>query len=750
MLGTRTKQVFSYGRRGHRIVNVSEDREQLKARHVEPVHRKHESTPSPSPSPPPTPIVRRRKLPKSAPLSSPESAKQVAVSKKVKRSPKVAKSGKVEVAHPVRQPLGSFHANVPGSPAIPPNLRKKRKAPVGKGTPLKTHSPFVDVDIIVLDAKGRRISQERRVSRSDVQVNPMAALPAGGGHQANIAGPSTQIFSDDTDEDTPIVKPRRNARTRARPIVISSDESESEEEVGTMAKLPSLALTVQLAEGSGPSSRTTVPSRHIATHIPPIQSAPQRVLPLPTNAPRIYPCKPSQPRLPVAREPPVVHPAPKITAPSPLPGPPPAFMPWKKSSMYALTSPALYRTKARELTPIRSRQGRPNIFPTPPSPPSPTTPSDFDLTLDFSQLNLSPPRETAHIAAAPAYLRPLLAECAQEAPYEFSAFIEMFPFDALVQGAEAGAGAPQFQKIGEASYSEVFGIGDVVLKVIPLQREHCAAGGSVEADEPAPSDPRDVLKEIIVTRAMGTCCAGFVELLRAYVVRGKYPSLLLDLWDEYHATKGSESVRPDTFTVSQAYAIIVLPNGGPDLERTRSRACSLFWQITRTLAEAEELVGFEHRDLHWGQILVKNVPAPSRRTTGKKLPMDHAAHGVQATVIDLGLARMDAEDGASGPRWTPFDEEIFEGEGDYQFDVYRMMRAHNGDAWEEFRPLSNVMWLHYLALKLLHSKRLRAPSAARKAWLRHHPSSAPALSTSTEPKSAADVLRIAVGRGWVS
>ena len=45
--------------------------------------------------------------------------------------------------------------------------------------------------------------------------------------------------------------------------------------------------------------------------------------------------------------------------------------------------------------------------------------------------------------------------------------------------------------------------------------------------------------------------------------------------------------------------------------------------------------------------------------------MDDIAHGVVATVIDLGLSRMDAGDGGEGDRvhWTPFDEEIFQGKG---------------------------------------------------------------------------------------
>ena len=29
--------------------------------------------------------------------------------------------------------------------------------------------------------------------------------------------------------------------------------------------------------------------------------------------------------------------------------------------------------------------------------------------------------------------------------------------------------------------------------------------------------------------------------------------------------------------------------------------------------------------------------------------------------------------------------------GDYQFDIYRLIRKHNGGNWADFRPLSNVM-----------------------------------------------------------
>ncbi|KAI0940133.1 hypothetical protein AcV5_001323 [Taiwanofungus camphoratus] len=797
MLGARTKQVFAYGRRGHRIVNVSEDREQPK--NVTTIqNEKEKNVPSCTSSPPSS--HRRGKSLHFSPIS-PESSKTTThagpARKKLKKSPKVAKSGSPEVVIPVRHPLGLFSPNVPGSPAVPPNVRKKRRPQIGKSTPCAPVSPCVDVDIVVLDVQGRRVSQERRVSRTDVQVNEATRLPTKRKKTTKTSeAPKKEIaIRSDTGKTIQI----KAGGTGARPVIISSDESDGDEEV--TAKLPALDLSPDVETPPIPLPRF---GRRRTNVIVSPESSPSVSLPAKT---------PFRSAL--------ATPASKSKETPFLP-PPPTFIRWTHQqapshpipSMPTFPSPVPYLARPRQLTPIRSRSGRASIFPAPPSPPSPTTPTDLSLSLDFSELAISPaahgPLEglKPHAPPQPKYLQPLLDECAQSTPHEFSAFIKMFPLDPLVHmhcdgDNDNGTERARFQKIGEASYSEVFGIGDVVLKVIPLHDEDSQRARADDVDGPAPSDARDVLKEIIVTRTMGDICAGFVKLLRTYVVRGKYPSLLLDLWDEYNDKKGSESVRPDTFTVSQVYAIIVLPNGGPDLEaytfETASKtgwrqACSLFWQVTRTLAEAEDLVCFEHRDLHWGQILVKNVFAPThapRRSRAKKVSMDHIAHGVEITVIDLGLARMNsASEDEIQTHWTPFEEEIFEGEGDYQFDVYRMMRTHNGNSWEDYRPLTNVMWLHYLSLKLLHSKRLRPPASSRKSVA---PTTSPTFTerecyqclveteemlgrclaacksplvgrkgrrktqasvkvtggVSPEPRSAADVLQFAIDRGWV-
>ncbi|KAJ7593179.1 hypothetical protein C8J56DRAFT_779415, partial [Mycena floridula] len=174
--------------------------------------------------------------------------------------------------------------------------------------------------------------------------------------------------------------------------------------------------------------------------------------------------------------------------------------------------------------------------------PSPATTSD--LSFDFDQFGLDENIPSFHAEPEfPEYLRPLLEECNQAkcGIHEFSAFLKTFPMDSVVQSLADR----QFRKIGEASYSEVFGIGDVVLKIIPIQdmsEENRRSVGPGDVEEPYSTDPGDVLKELIVTRAMGQVCNGFLELLKTYVVRGRYPEWLLDLWDEYYERKGSESI----------------------------------------------------------------------------------------------------------------------------------------------------------------------------------------------------------------
>lgn len=71
-------------------------------------------------------------------------------------------------------------------------------------------------------------------------------------------------------------------------------------------------------------------------------------------------------------------------------------------------------------------------------------------------------------------------------------------------------------KIGEATYSEVFGCGNLVLKIVPLRNPEKAGLEKKLSEEelPTQSDITEVEREIITTRALGDFSSGFVKLIR--------------------------------------------------------------------------------------------------------------------------------------------------------------------------------------------------------------------------------------------
>ena len=103
----------------------------------------------------------------------------------------------------------------------------------------------------------------------------------------------------------------------------------------------------------------------------------------------------------------------------------------------------------------------------------------------------------------------LLKKCGQTEVQDFDAFVSTFAFDGI-HGKRAGKVA--FRKLGEASYSEVFAVGEVVLKVVPLLLDGEESSEDVEV--PCASPLAEVEREILVTKAMGDVHAGFIKLLK--------------------------------------------------------------------------------------------------------------------------------------------------------------------------------------------------------------------------------------------
>jgi serine/threonine-protein kinase haspin len=125
-----------------------------------------------------------------------------------------------------------------------------------------------------------------------------------------------------------------------------------------------------------------------------------------------------------------------------------------------------------------------------------------------------------------------------------------------------------------------------------------------------------------------------------------------------------------------------------------------------TLAVAEQKFEFEHRDLHWGNILIAATTEKfvEYRLNGDVIKIP--THGVKVTIIDYSLSRM-VYDGAILYDNLSKDEELFESTGDYQFDIYRLMRQRVDNDFERFEPFTNILWLHYIIDKLINGARYR-------------------------------------------
>ncbi|XP_026280322.1 uncharacterized protein LOC113207823 [Frankliniella occidentalis] len=267
------------------------------------------------------------------------------------------------------------------------------------------------------------------------------------------------------------------------------------------------------------------------------------------------------------------------------------------------------------------------------------------------------------------------------------------------------------KKIGEGVYGEVFFYSGSshrlpsVIKVIPIE-------GSVDVNGEPQKKFHEILSEVCIAqelsnlrRGSGNVTSSFNEVQAIRCVQGCYPQWLQDLWHEYDETKGSENDSPEMFQEDQLYIVLELQNGGKDLESfifsSADQGLAAFKQIAVSLAVAEKALNFEHRDLHWGNVLISCTKEKTLHYVLNGESISIPSKGIEVSIIDFTLSRIN--DPCSGrPVYFDLagDDTLFTAQGDYQFDIYRLMKEYCGNKWETFTPKTNVAWLHYLLDKL--------------------------------------------------
>ena len=98
------------------------------------------------------------------------------------------------------------------------------------------------------------------------------------------------------------------------------------------------------------------------------------------------------------------------------------------------------------------------------------------------------------------------------------------------------------------------------------------------------------------------------------------------------------------YQLDQYFVVFEFIDGGEDLERfefkSPDEALSVLQQVALSLSVAEKSLSFEHRDLHWGNVLIKRTKRKTvrYRLCGQDICIESA--GVFVSIIDFTLSRL--------------------------------------------------------------------------------------------------------------
>ena len=319
------------------------------------------------------------------------------------------------------------------------------------------------------------------------------------------------------------------------------------------------------------------------------------------------------------------------------------------------------------------------------------------------------------------YNRPLL---------EVTGASEIEPFD---QWAETVQQHLIVTKIGDGSYADVYKFAArdkpltdfVIAKLIPILPEKAPllSWGDMTTIV-------DAVREIQLLDLV-TEIPGFVEFRGAKVLWGPLPELIKKPTKQFNDQRRKEAKSKSafrraryTYPENQLWLLVEMSDAGKDLDillqgdkadgplpltmnpHSKEKGLDIrqtrdiFWATANALAHGEHHTQFEHRDLHLSNICVKRNKQSSNDDTYAFIP---SSSQLEVVLIDYTLSRA-----GTGEKtiYNPMDDEgLFTGKGDLQFDTYRHMRTavkvNRKARWEEFVPLTNVLWLHHLLVKLL-------------------------------------------------
>ncbi|KAI5070868.1 hypothetical protein GOP47_0015211 [Adiantum capillus-veneris] len=323
--------------------------------------------------------------------------------------------------------------------------------------------------------------------------------------------------------------------------------------------------------------------------------------------------------------------------------------------------------------------------------------TDEALVEEVEKLKFQANKESPNLDA-------LLEACGQKTPMELEEAIGQI------------SNVKNIVKLGEGTYGEAFRASNLVFKIVPM-------GGNFRVNGEVQKTFSEMYTEMLLTLTLNrlrkessielefqrNVCNNFIETKMVKVCQGLYGHALMEAWEIWNLRHESENDHPKVFPENQVYMLFVLADGGKDLESfpvaSFDVARSILTQVTAALAIAEEDCEFEHRDLHWGNILVAQTEISELHCRLDGTDLQISTYGVFVHIIDFTLSRLSTGEEVLFSNLSD-DPLLFKGpKGDVQAETYRKMLHLTKGSWDKRFPKTNCYWIHYLIDILLTNKK---------------------------------------------
>ncbi len=356
-------------------------------------------------------------------------------------------------------------------------------------------------------------------------------------------------------------------------------------------------------------------------------------------------------------------------------------------------------------------------------------------------------------------------------------------------------------KIAESSYAEVYKVtnpwGTSILKVMALK----PPSGPGSRRETA-CTVESVISEVLIMDLMADI-PGFLVFRDMHLISSKPPESVVAAWEAHdggvplldkdgegtgEGEANSTFPHPAKYNKEAVFLVLELGDAGIDVEHFVSKSVAELWDISLgivlALSTGEGYCGFEHRDLHEGNVCVKMV-RPAR-----PLPMNDASvgevggsspdhkfgySGLEIIILDYTLSR--AENIHTNEILAfnlEENQELFYESDMLQHQMYRRMKnwaffRHQGlnhpltddvDTswdkeleWKDFHPFTNVIWIYYALTFIL--KEFKGGNKEKAKFEDETKELRERLDPDRKVEdggfsSAEDIRKYCVGKGWLS